>query len=510
MDRRLSTFFFGALVSMLMGFPVLGIAQPGVSAGADVWIKDCERDSGVVPSSPQPCDVWWKSPDIMVDNNLDGERDGIINGRSNTVRVTVRNRGQASARGATVRLYTYSTRTPSTPPRLDAAKLVSQQTISLRAEGESTISFEWNAPRASVGVRDGWRCFGVVSNYRSDHANRSANPATDNNKAVSCTKPIQDIVQTRHVFSIGYIDTNWRLRIRWSEDGVNWNSASGSNAYIDYGPGIATDGAAYLSVFGDSIAQAKMLMGTGPEHWDASPTTIGGGYSGEIRSGTSIAHLGGTNWIVAYLHSNQAKLMTLDTSPAVRDFRTTVTPVSGVTNSNVIDRPSIANRNGRLVASWLMENRLQIVPGNVQNGAPVWQAGYVFDSNFAEAGYESAVGAHALAQDGEKFYLAIVRRRDPLPGELVRHYFLFVYTSDNGEHWTKLAQREIAKIPHSLGIAARGPSDIIVISSYQYTELGNTVAYRFNGSSWANLDGTILFGANSMANGHDFTLFANP
>lgn len=311
---------------------------------------------------------------------------------------------------------------------------------------------------------------------------------------------------TKEPFTLAYVDTSWRLRIRWSDDGTNWSAASGGNPSIDRAPGIASNaGILYLAIFQDSVSDAKGLMGLSPETWDNTPFTVGDGHRGELDSGTSIVHVEGQNWLVAYVHQNRANIVKFDDSLSVRDFGAEVTPVPAVVNNNLVDRPALVNRNGRLIVSWLMQNQLQMVTGDIQAGDPVWQPGYMFNANVTEQGFGPPIGAHDLAHDGQNFYAAVVRQRDPLPDEVISHYFLFIYTSNNGLNWTKLTFRETMN-PQSMSIAARGPNDIIAILSRSM--LTPTNAYRFNGTSWSVLDVNAIFGSNAMNAGHDFTLFA--
>jgi hypothetical protein len=152
-----------------------------------------------------------------------------------------------------------------------------------------------------------------------------------------------------------------------------------------------------------------------------------------------------------------------------------------------------------------MANQLQMVTGDIQAEEPVWQPGFMFSANVTEQGFGPPIGAHALAHDGQTFYAAVVRQRNPLPGETVSHYFLFLYTSNDGLHWSKLTSRE-SRNPQSMSVAARGTNNIIVILSSSIV-LGPAIAYRFDGSNWTVLDNSAIFGTNPINAGHDFTLY---
>ena len=316
--------------------------------------------------------------------------------------------------------------------------------------------------------------------------------------------PPPDDGDAKKPFTLAYVDTNWKLRIRWSDDGTNWTSASGGNPNIDRAPGIAANdaGVLYLAVFQDAISDAKFMMGLGPATWDSNPSTVGNGHRGDIDSGTSITHVEGQSWLVAFRHGNQARVFEFDSSSGTRDFGSDVTPVSAVTNNNLDDRPAMVNRNGRLIVSWLMTNKqVQMVTGNIVSGAPVWDAGYLF--NTPESGFLAPEGAHDLAADDQNFYLAVVRERVPESGQILKRFFLFIYTSTDGQHWTTLTSREV-KIPTALSIAARATDDIVAI----VTAPAFNKALRFDGSSWTFLDNNVVFGSNLNNAGHDLTLYA--
>lgn len=110
-------------------------------------------------------------------------------------------------------------------------------------------------------------------------------------------------------------------------------------------------------MFRDGFSGAKLAMGITPSVWDRTPATAGNGHLDEVDSATSIAHVGGQDWLVAFQHGDQARVFEFDSSRTVRDFGSDATPVTGVTNDNLVDRPAIVNRNGLLVASWLLTNK---------------------------------------------------------------------------------------------------------------------------------------------------------
>ena len=129
-------------------------------------------------------------------------------------------------------------------------------------------------------------------------------------------------------FSIAYVDTTFRLRIRWSQDGITWSTPFGATPDINHAPGIgiSDNGTQYLAVFDDGFGRATMMMGLGPDNWDSTPRSVGNAPTGEFGSGTSIAHVSGQNWLVAYNRQNRAKIVKFDSSATAQVLGTEVTP----------------------------------------------------------------------------------------------------------------------------------------------------------------------------------------
>jgi hypothetical protein len=311
---------------------------------------------------------------------------------------------------------------------------------------------------------------------------------------------------TKKPFILSYVDTSWKLRFRWSDDKITWNDPSGTPQNVDFVGGVDVDNAGmYMSIFKSSGSYPVQALRGLYTVWDSQSKTVGDGHRYEIASGTSIVFVQGQIWLVAYNHYNSAKVVTYDNTYP-QDFKTEVTPVIGVINNNITDKPALVNRNGKLIVAWLMNDQLQMVTGDIQGGLPVWQPGYLFSANVVEQGYGSPIGSMALAHDGNIFYAAVVRQRDPLPDEQISHYFLFIYTSNDGIHWNALTSRESMN-PESMSMAARGTNDIVIILTRRM-EYGPINAYKFDGTVWAIIDNNAIFGSNPMNPGFDLTLFA--
>jgi len=173
--------FSGAPIGAVGGLAGVG---PTVQAPPDVWLRDCAADTGGVPSAPTPCSQWWRSPDIAVDHP-------VVVGRTNVVRVSVRNRGIGPAANTVVRLVHFSVLSPSSLLGSGGvptdATLVGQRAVSVShvaPHNVVNIPFTWTPSSVATGR---FRCLGVILDHPLDRP-RAVLPPRENNIGVSCTK----------------------------------------------------------------------------------------------------------------------------------------------------------------------------------------------------------------------------------------------------------------------------------------------------------------------------------
>ena len=170
----------GTPIGLIGGLAVVNPVAP------DIWIKDCKQDTGSIPSSPTPCADIKKSPDIMIDNNNDGQPDYNRFG-TNIVRITVRNRNNTPASQAVVRLYFVNS--PNTSS--GAGNLVGQSLVDLNAVGLSDdvrrVAIPWRAQSISLNS-----CLVAELDHPNDRVLTSS-VAADNNKAMLCLVSIQRV-----------------------------------------------------------------------------------------------------------------------------------------------------------------------------------------------------------------------------------------------------------------------------------------------------------------------------
>ena len=153
----------------------LKYASTSLPQGLDVWIKDCPKDNGRVPSTPV-CTEWSSSPDIWFAGRF-------VPGFRNTLKAQVRNRSFSSARNVTVRFYLADQRPSLTGDIYNAATLIGERPVTVAPNSSVTASVAWTPPlRMSKRF---W--IGVVLDHPDDppHTGASASPPKDNNIAVN-------------------------------------------------------------------------------------------------------------------------------------------------------------------------------------------------------------------------------------------------------------------------------------------------------------------------------------
>lgn len=163
------------VVDFFVAFVQMGVAGTLV----DPWIRDCDADVGTVPSQSL-CPEWWASPDIFIDNNLDGRLDAPVENADNQLRAIVRNRGSEFAQDVTAKFYYRNNTTGLVFP--DGATLIGTSTVTVPPGGLTLAKVTWtNLPTPPA---QGHWCTGVVLSHSNDQpVSPAALPYEDNNVA---------------------------------------------------------------------------------------------------------------------------------------------------------------------------------------------------------------------------------------------------------------------------------------------------------------------------------------
>jgi M6 family metalloprotease-like protein len=158
-------------------FADLIIGRPGTDV--ELCIRDCDSDVCDVPSAPVPCQTWWASPDIYIDNNEDGIIDPPAEGIDNKLFTRVRNVGGNDATDVDVSFYFADPSMGLLFP--SSADIIDTDNIPLIDDGGSeTAMVLWEIPYPPPEVNH--YCIGVIAENAMD-GQTSEDPIEDNNVA---------------------------------------------------------------------------------------------------------------------------------------------------------------------------------------------------------------------------------------------------------------------------------------------------------------------------------------
>ena len=158
-------------------FADLLVGKPGDNV--DLCIRDCDADVCDAPSAPAPCQKWWASPDLYIDNNEDGIIDPPAEGIENKLFARVRNVGGDDAANVDVGFYFADPSMGLLFP--SSADLIDTDNIPLIDDGGSELAMVlWEIPYPPPEVNH--YCIGVIAENDQDHQS-SENTTEDNNVA---------------------------------------------------------------------------------------------------------------------------------------------------------------------------------------------------------------------------------------------------------------------------------------------------------------------------------------
>lgn len=144
--------------------------------GEDLCLRDCGGDACAEPS---PCDKFWASPEIYIDNNEDGIIDPPADGIDNKLFARVRNVGSVDASNVDVEFYFADPAMGLLYP--SSATLIDTDNIPIIAKGESEVAgILWNIPVPPATISH--YCVGVIATNTND-GQSSESAKQDNNVA---------------------------------------------------------------------------------------------------------------------------------------------------------------------------------------------------------------------------------------------------------------------------------------------------------------------------------------
>ena len=129
---------------------------------ADIWIKDCNADNGMVPSNAICGGYVCAGPDIWIDNNSDGIMDAPVVGAVNRLYIRGRNLGPATANNVTASLYYRDCSTGLNFPT-GAFSIGSIPLPAIPAGGALFNWVPWTVPSPPAGSSGHWCIGGIVT-----------------------------------------------------------------------------------------------------------------------------------------------------------------------------------------------------------------------------------------------------------------------------------------------------------------------------------------------------------
>lgn len=329
-----------------------------------------------------------------------------------------------------------------------------------------------------------------------------------------CNGPV---IVNKESFMLAYIDTGERIRVRYSNDGLTWQSATLQGGIADANIGTASSddavGSVRLMGHNGNVAKLHVRYGIGADVWDNSDIVYDSeptprGEAPRIACSATnrwlFTNLGGSNGYTptVRLYNSSSKTFS-DVSPTAQNLNM----------GNLVGwrAPSIITMRTRVLLGYLRFSGIgdvgtladmQIMQGVTDaSGVPAWSNASTF--NVQEPGFGPPQTIPAFAHDHTNIYLAVVRKS--ISNNSLR---LFIYASPDGSSWQ--LSETLDQVPQvsnpvglRIGIAAHSNGTKLVM----FTGGGAPKMYRTTGSGWNEVPAGNVFGSNTP-NWYRFSLIA--
>ena len=319
----------------------------------------------------------------------------------------------------------------------------------------------------------------------------------------SSTAPV---IRPRDTFMLAYVTgNNGTIHVRNSDDGLDWieSSGPGGNAISGVGAAASVDavGVNRLVAYRGGNGKLRMRFSLGTETWESLEREFP---DQNFFSEPAAMHADGTKWLLSTTDGQGHAAFSMFDASNLQFVSQTPSGLPGNFRNDMPGRtPALARIGTRVIAAWPRFNAngsgpvaLQVVHGTLNAGAVQWERGST--PALATAGLDTVVAGPALAQDGTRFYAAIIRKSNI--NEIRR---LFVWESQDGLNWQPQSDIDIPS-PGSnpkVGIAARPDGSMAVIV------LGDTDHFFLRrGNAWNGLSLGNVFGTDDAR--EDFALVA--
>ena len=171
-----------------------------------------------------------------------------------------------------------------------------------------------------------------------------------------CPPRPRPVIKANDTFMLAYIDSNEKLRVRWSSDGYRWEDGDlDARGVFDNGIGAASSddviGATRLLAYPSLGGRLTIRMGIGAV-FDGTDRTFDNVFAG---GPPSVAYASTNHWLITTVGGSQNQQGLVHDWDASARVLTPVTPsgLAGLQNDRLVRPPQIAARGGRVVAGWM-------------------------------------------------------------------------------------------------------------------------------------------------------------
>lgn len=243
-------------------------------------------------------------------------------------------------------------------------------------------------------------------------------------------------------YQVAFLDTDGvgKVKVRWSDDGITWQSGDvPNNETGSAGPGMAATpdgvGASTVLLYNNILGKLRLKFGVGPnfatESVDLDQNS--GSEQSIVSVGDNVFFIGGASVIntaapkiMRYDHSTH---QIIDVTPAGGDEGMTRVPA-------LVYVPAL----GRLIAAWHDNGGFKVASGTLNAQKQVfWTSPISIPDPPPE--YEEFLPVPALATDGHRIQLGVLRQVRPQFPSPNGQFLLFRFASEDGVNWSELGGR---------------------------------------------------------------------
>lgn len=327
---------------------------------------------------------------------------------------------------------------------------------------------------------------------------------------VSCGPPRPD---TQNYLLVFAEKGSSRIRVRFTGDRVNWQSAQFRDVTTNVGVGAGIEDSGFVKIVPWVTAGNNLEFAWGIAH--AFDKSASDATSQVATSAPSVvAQPDSATWLIAFRTSGNRIAVRIFEPKDRRGFLDLdVAPLKNAFNDNVIGRPALTRLGNKVVMAWLRQDdsqplQMRMTVGDIVVTAddipiPSWTNKFAFDlpGTFGDTCYDRiSISDPTLTHDFDKFYLAFTRRTRRCPGNLdgedsLSYEKLFLYSSPDGVTWTPenplVTRKTGTGIPTISYVNIAGWADgsiyVAIVGS------GDFEVLQFENGTWTELNAGAIF-----------------